>query len=76
MNPYNPKKLGITGMTVTDETGALWVYIGYRLTSVGTHEHHFACRDHFSFGTPWTYKAVYAKTLQKKFPDLTILERQ
>ena len=75
MKLYNPKRILSAGDTVTDETGAIWVYIAYRVTTVGTHEHHFACCDHFTFGYPWTYKAVYAKTLQKKFPDLIIKEK-
>lgn len=58
------------GQVVHDEHGNAWVYVGFRITAVPSHEHHFACCDMIGHLGPWTYKAVNRKTLINKFPDI------
>lgn len=57
------------GFKVMDASGEDWVYIGYRVTSRGTHSHWFTKLGEFN-DEPWTYSATYRRTLIKKFPSL------
>lgn len=61
------------GQTCHDDQGDLWVYIGYRITSVNTKDHGFvrAMSGYRGlFRPPWTYYATRPKTIYRKFPDL------
>lgn len=58
-----------TGDTLKCIDGYSWVYVGYRITSVQTYEHHFSRYDFIPYNGPWTYEAVNMKTLYKKFPN-------
>ena len=62
------------GTVAYDADDKAWVYVGHRLTSVGTTEHHLILAKQGQKGVSaydWQYKAVKPETLLKKFPDLT-----
>lgn len=65
--------IGGLGRVVHDVKGNAWVYIGYRVTTCNTYDHHFCkeVRNTYLPQRPWMYNATNPDTLCKKFPDLT-----
>lgn len=64
------RKLTI-GRTVRCNNGELWIYIGYRTTTVDSHHHYFIKAMQGRSGEYiWHYGAVKPETLIKKFPEL------
>lgn len=52
------------------KTGHEWIYMGCRVTTVGTIEHWFAQFVAKRFGSVFHYKASSIETLNRKFSDL------
>lgn len=60
------------GLVVHDIKGTAWVYLGFRITSVGSVEHRFHVGMPYprGYGPDYEYRAVRRETLIRKFPDL------
>ena len=61
------------GTIIHDAQGAAWVYVGFRVTTTGSHSHSFVRALTGARGHPgplWTYSASNEDTLRRKFPDL------
>lgn len=64
------------GRVLKCKDGYTWVYVGYRVTSIGTNSHYFTRALPYGEGylgpaTPlWTYNATSFESLRGKFPEL------
>jgi hypothetical protein len=70
MKSVSRENIGNIGMSLKSANDSTWVYLGYRSTSVGTFEHHFARVDYIPQDGPWLYRAVQDITIRAKFPDI------
>ena len=59
------------GLVIHDLEGNPWVYVGYRVTTVGSVRRTFRVAMPTDAGFPgWDYSAVLRATLINKFPNL------
>lgn len=60
----------VVGQVLLDEENVSWVYVGYRITSVGSRDHHFVralTGERRLPGPLWTYNASNPETIRRKF---------
>ena len=57
------------GTQVWDKDNKMWIYVGFRITSVGSHSHYF-CRMAEN-GQLYTYQASVEATLRRKFRGIS-----